>query len=114
MRPAVPLVDMQIGTADGRNFNFDQNVGAAEFRDLDLANFGPRSGMGFNYGLHGLLHPGRSRKTTDSSTVAGVAFEHIPMRTDSTKSFTVEHAEDAENRKFLKSFLGDPGVLDGE
>ena len=67
LRPAVPFINMQVGAADGCNFNFDQNFVAAECRNLDFANLCSGSGMRFHNGLHGLLHPARSRKTTDSS-----------------------------------------------
>src|SRR5271165_5143395 len=67
LRPSVPLINVQIRAADGCNFNFDQNFVAAECRDFDFANLSPGSGMRFHYSLHGLLHPERSRKTTDSS-----------------------------------------------
>src|SRR5205823_7064288 len=39
LRPSVPIVDMQIGSADGRDFHFHQNVAGPEAGNLDVANF---------------------------------------------------------------------------
>ena len=45
LRPAIPVVDVQVGAADGCDLHLDQNVGPAESWDLYLANF--RAGCGF-------------------------------------------------------------------
>src|SRR5262252_8555664 len=38
LRPAVPLVDVQIRPTDGGDFDFNQHIGAAEFRNLYFAD----------------------------------------------------------------------------
>src|SRR5580704_1838856 len=56
LRPAVPLIDMKIGAADGGDFDFDQDIGTSEGGDFDLADVGARSRLGFHYCQHGFKH----------------------------------------------------------
>ncbi len=58
LRPAVPLVNVQIGAADGRNFDFDQYIGPAKGWNLDLADFRARRGFRLHDREHGFLHEG--------------------------------------------------------
>src|SRR6266851_8347312 len=62
LSPAVPFIDMQIGAADRSDFDFYQDVSAAELRDLYFANFRSRGGTGFHDSLHRLWHPTSSRR----------------------------------------------------
>src|SRR5689334_4732203 len=45
LRPAVPVVNVQVGAADGRDLDLDQDVGASEGGDLYFANICARSGL---------------------------------------------------------------------
>ena len=56
LRPAVPLVDMQIGSADGGNFYLDQYVVPAKRWDFDLADLRARRGFRLDNRKHGLGH----------------------------------------------------------
>src|SRR5205085_5094861 len=47
--PAIPLVDVEVGAADGSDFHFDQNIRASEAWDLDLANLGAGAGLRFDH-----------------------------------------------------------------
>src|SRR5882757_10398295 len=79
LRRAVPVVDVQVGAADRRNLDLNQNVGASKRGDLDLSNL--RAGCGFCFydRLHGVRHVptltyefGPKTKTLNSSIpVAG-------------------------------------------
>ncbi len=56
LRPAVPLVDMQISAADGGDFYLDQNVVAAKAWNLDLADLRARRGFRLDDREHGFRH----------------------------------------------------------
>ena len=42
LRPAVPVINVEIGAADGGDLHLDQHVGASEARNLDFANIRAR------------------------------------------------------------------------
>ena len=56
LRPLVPVVDVKVGTTDGSNFDFDENVCGAEFGFRYLADFAARRRCGLDYGKHGVGH----------------------------------------------------------
>ena len=56
LRPLVPLVNVQIGAADGGHLDLDQNIGGSKFRYGNFANFGARRGLRLNDGKHGIWH----------------------------------------------------------
>ena len=56
LRPPVPVVDVQIGAADGGDFYLDQNISAAECGNLDVANFRARGGLRLDDRQHGGWH----------------------------------------------------------
>ena len=56
LRPAVPLVNVQIGAADGRNLNLDQNVVASKRGNLDFLDLRARCGFCFYDRQHGVRH----------------------------------------------------------
>ena len=47
--PAVPLINMQVGAADGCYFDLDQNVGAPNLRNFYLPNLCSRCGTRFHH-----------------------------------------------------------------
>ena len=54
--PAVPLVDVQVGAADGGYFDFHQDVGATVARNLDFPNIRTGCGLRFHHRQHGIGH----------------------------------------------------------
>ena len=56
LRPAVPIVDVEIGTADGRRLDFDQHVGAPEAGDLNFTNLSTRRCLRLDDRQHGFRH----------------------------------------------------------
>ncbi len=77
LRPAVPLINMKIGAADGRNFDLDQDIGPAKRRNLDLADFRSRRGFRLHDREHGFLHVGQpmSSKMTSRTVDFSIAAE---------------------------------------
>ena len=62
LRPAVPLVNVQIGAADGGDFDLDQHVGPSKRRNLDFADLRARRGFRLHYREHGVRHEGHLRR----------------------------------------------------
>src|ERR1700676_332576 len=56
LRPPVPVVNMQVGAADGRDFYFDQNLVAPEAGDFDFTNLRARCGFRLYDSKHGGRH----------------------------------------------------------
>ena len=56
LRPAVPLVDVEIGSANGSDLDLDQNIGGAEGGNFHFTNFGAGGSRGFHHRLHGFRH----------------------------------------------------------
>src|SRR5258708_33926652 len=56
LRPTVPLVNMQIGAADGSNFYLNQYLVPAKRRDFNLADLRPRRGFRLDDPEHGFRH----------------------------------------------------------
>src|ERR1035441_6100749 len=56
LRPLVPLVNVEVGAADGRHLDLDQYVGQAELRLGNFADFYARRRRGLNDGKHGIRH----------------------------------------------------------
>ncbi len=56
LRPLVPLINMQIGAADGRRLDFDQHIGRAILRYRNFADFCARRGRGLNNSKHSIRH----------------------------------------------------------
>ena len=54
--PAVPLVDVEVGAADGGDFYFYQDFVASVGWDGDFSNFRARRGLWFHYCLHRAGH----------------------------------------------------------
>src|SRR5579864_5472845 len=54
--PAVPLVDVQVGAADGGDFDFHQDLGATVARNLDFSNIRTGCGLRFHHRQHGIGH----------------------------------------------------------
>ena len=59
--PAVPFIDMEIGAADGGDFDLDEHFAAAESGNLNFADLRARRGFRLDHREHGSRHaPGRS------------------------------------------------------
>src|SRR5579864_3167243 len=56
LRPAVPVVYVQVGAADGRDLDLNQDVGASEGGDLYFANVGARSSLRLDHRQHCSSH----------------------------------------------------------
>src|SRR5579864_7471339 len=56
LRPAVPLVNVQVSTADRRNFHLNQNVIASERGNLHLSNLRPGCSFCFYDCKHFVRH----------------------------------------------------------
>ena len=56
LRPLVPLVDVQVGAADGGHLDLDQHVGRAEFWFGNFADFGARRRLGLHNCNHSIRH----------------------------------------------------------
>src|SRR4030095_16835049 len=70
--PAVPFINVQVGAADRRNFDFDEDVGTSEAWDFDLANVYARRGLGLDDRQHALRHSEILSATTASAGLASV------------------------------------------
>src|SRR5208282_2002118 len=53
LRPAVPFIDVEIGAADGGDFDFDEDVGVAIAWNFDFADFRARRGFRLDHCEHG-------------------------------------------------------------
>jgi hypothetical protein len=62
LRPLVPVVDMNIGTADGRFDDADKNVVTFDFRNRNFLEPQPWFGAAFHHRLHRLLHKKEIRR----------------------------------------------------
>ena len=58
LRPAVPLINVEIGATDGGHLNLDQDIGASEGRNFDFTNFRTGRSLRLHNGEHGLGHDG--------------------------------------------------------
>ena len=56
LRPAIPVVDVQVGAADGRDFHFDQDVVASEGGNLYFADLRARRGFRLDHRQHCSSH----------------------------------------------------------
>src|SRR5580765_2657177 len=54
--PAIPFINVKIGSADRRDFHFHKDVGASEGWDFYLADIGAWSGFRLHYRQHGFRH----------------------------------------------------------
>src|SRR5437899_10805482 len=92
LRPAVPVVDMQVGAADRGDVYFDQHVGAPEAGNLNFANLRAWLGFRLDYCKHSIGHERRlswrqktlttevTEDTEDSSTRSAPAVCYWPAR----------------------------------
>ncbi len=58
LRPTVPVIDMQVGAADGCDLYFNQNVVAPEAGDFDFPDLRARRSLRLYDGKHGGRHEG--------------------------------------------------------
>src|SRR5258708_39944880 len=56
LSPAVPFIDVEIGAADGGDFDFDEDLGAAVGGNFDFANLRARRGFRLDHCEHGAGH----------------------------------------------------------
>ena len=56
LRPRVPVVDVNVRTTDGSDFNFDQYFVGAELGNLDVLDFRPSFRFGLYDGKHCVCH----------------------------------------------------------
>src|SRR5208282_3415277 len=56
LRPAVPVVNMQIRAANGRDLHLDQHIGSPEGGNLHLANLRTRRSLRFYHRQHCFSH----------------------------------------------------------
>src|SRR5205807_367239 len=56
LRPAVPVINVEVGPADGGNFHLDQYVGSANFGKGNVADFNSRLRLRFDHRQHGIGH----------------------------------------------------------
>src|SRR5260221_9357576 len=54
--PTVPFIDVEIGAADGCDFDFDEDFGASVGGNFDLANLRARRGFRLDHCEHGAGH----------------------------------------------------------
>src|SRR5258707_11690942 len=54
--PTVPFIDVEIGAADGGDFDFDEDFGASVAGNFDFANLGARRGFRLDHCEHGAGH----------------------------------------------------------
>src|SRR5258706_327031 len=54
--PAVPFIDVEIGAADGGDFDLDEDLGASIAGNLDFADFRARRGFRLDHCEHGAGH----------------------------------------------------------
>src|SRR5258708_31810617 len=56
LSPSVPFIDVEIGGADGCDFDFDEDFGASVGGNFDFANLGARRGFRLDHCEHGAGH----------------------------------------------------------
>ena len=56
LRPLVPLINVQVGAADGRHFHLDQHIGGPKLRLGYFADLRARGGPRLYNGKHGIRH----------------------------------------------------------
>ena len=59
LRPAVPVVDVQIGTANRGDLDLYQHIGTPKRGNFHFANFRPGRGFWLDHRQHGCGHEGK-------------------------------------------------------
>ena len=100
LRPGVPVVDVDVGAADGRLVDLDQHVVDADFGHGISSSHRPGCGMLLDEGFHGLLHKSLtiSFEWAVTRDVNTTLFTTETQRTRSPKKFTAE-TQRTENLK---------------
>ncbi len=52
LRPGIPVVDVQIGTADGGDLHLHKDIGGTDDGNWNLAELDPRFGLALDHGRH--------------------------------------------------------------
>jgi hypothetical protein len=79
--PFIPVVDMNVGSADRRFHNADENIVPCRFRDGNFFEPKPGLGFGFDHGLHRFLHEtklGESGKQESRKRIRGERLSILP------------------------------------
>src|SRR4030088_1676271 len=78
--PAVPFINMEIGAADGGDFDFDEDFGATIFRNFDFADFRARRGFRLDHCEHGAAHgsPLMSAELEEQTGYSTPRFDTLP------------------------------------
>ena len=80
LRPLVPLVNVQVGAADGGHLDLDQHVGRAKLRFGNFADFRARCGLRLNDGKHGIRHEDGSSRIRFPPFAKGRRKDEAPTR----------------------------------
>ena len=87
--PSVPLVNVQIGAADGRDLDLHQNFRASELRNLNLADLGAGGGTRFQNCLHNIWHSAHGTKLKilhpEHRCVLEVGRKKLELRSDESR-----------------------------
>jgi hypothetical protein len=59
LRPGVPVIDVDVGAADGRFHDADEHIICADFGNRNFLERQPWFGAVFHHGLHHFLHDSR-------------------------------------------------------
>src|ERR1017187_430903 len=83
--PAVPFINVEIGAADGGNFDFDENVGASVAGNFDFADLRTWRGFRLDHCEHGAGHGSPLIRTeleeqTNHSTLSKLHFRFSRLR----------------------------------
>jgi hypothetical protein len=86
----VPIVDVDIGPADGGLLDFYENVVDSRFRDIDIGKLQARAGGRFNDGFHGFWflaeYPFDTLKTSRILHLPPLSSKIIPSRIDGRRA----------------------------
>src|SRR6202795_4126665 len=95
LSPTVPFIDVEIGAADGGDFDFDQDFVGSVAGNFDFADFRARRGFRLDHcdhsghGRAGHGSPLRSaelEEQTAYSNIRGTAFSQAERQTEGRKS----------------------------
>src|SRR5436190_17256352 len=70
LRPAIPLIDMQISSTDGGDVHLDQHIASAKTWNLDFSDLRAWCGFRLHNGKHGFGHEINSRCASKSPILA--------------------------------------------
>ena len=104
LRPRIPVVDVQIGSADAGGLHAHQHFAGSGSGNRNLAQFDAGRGLGLHNGLHGGGHIGEP--SLKPETIKSINHHRVVERCREWKHGEEEGCGAAENRFFDGIFVG--------